>query len=943
MWPVRHAEPRRRPLLRRVRVAARPALRELQGRARPGSAVLRPVRHAGRRRCGRGGVAGSPVPAPTRADDAVRKTVTVLFADLGGSTGFGERTDPEVARQVLARYHALLQDAIDAHGGTVAKFMGDGMMATFGIPEIAEDDAERAVRAGIDIQDRFEQFAADVAARYGETLTARVGINTGEVVIAAGDADLVGDALNVAARLEKACRPGHVLVGDETWRITRGELAYEPLGEVTVAGRAQPVGTYEVATSESATAEPVAPFVGRDAELAPPPRRRSTGPRTEAVGRARDGAGLAGARQDPPVARAGRRRGADDDATTFEIRCDRAGGSTFAPIADLVRDAAGLEDADGDERRCGHPGAHRRVPRASTTATGPASSTCSPAWSAPRRPGRSRRRSGRSGAPSSRWPSRRPLVVVIDDIQWAEPKLLDLLEHLAEWVTDAPVLLVCLARPELRELRPALAEAGRRVADVLALDGLDSRATEELAAGLLGSALPRELVDRLPVSTDGNPLFVRELVRMLVDDAVIRRRDDGTWELAIDAEAVEVPPTIQSLLAARVERLPADELRVLELASVVGAEFSVGALRELGGDDVPIPTLLERLRRKELVEPTGTYWGDEPIHRFHHVLIRDAAYRRLLEGITRRAAPARRRVDRRHVRARHRRARDRDRVPLRAGAPLPDRARHRRRRHRSARPARRRAAPRRRRPRALDRDDLASAGALARRALAVLPAADADDSLGRSCSWRASASSRRATSCAGSAARRRADRGRRRRRATRGLGGLLPGAARRAHRSRASCRRRTRSRRPRPGRWPTSATAPARPRRTRCAPGCSRGSVGSARPRRCSTSRSARPAPPTTVGGSPRCSAPRRRPRCSARARWPAPAAAASTSCACSASPPRRRRSRRRRCGARRCWRRCAAASTCRARCSRRRARRSRSSACATGCSRPTCSPAWSS
>ena len=176
-----------------------------------------------------------------------------------------------------------------------------------------------------------------------------------------------------------------------------------------------------------------------------------------------------------------------------------------------------------------------------------------------------------------------------------------------------------------------LTEPGRRVADVLALDGLDAAATADLAAGLLGSALPRELVERLPTSTDGNPLFVRELVRMLVDDAVIRRRDDGAWELAIDAEAIEVPPTIQSLLATRVERLPAEELRVLELASVVGAEFSVGALRELAGDDIAVPPVLERLRRKELVEPTGSYLGDDPLHRFHHVLIRDAAYRRLLK------------------------------------------------------------------------------------------------------------------------------------------------------------------------------------------------------------------------------------------------------------------------------------------------------------------------
>src|SRR5262245_42976155 len=222
----------------------------------------------GQKFCGECGSAltDSPASAPA-APSAVRKTVTVLFADLGGSTGFGERTDAEVARQVLARYHALLQETIDAHAGTVAKFMGDGMMATFGIPEIAEDDARRAVAAGADLQARFEELAADIERRHGETLTLRVGINTGEVVIGEGDADLIGDALNVAARLEKACRPGHVLVGEETWRLTRGDVAYEELGEVTVAGRAQPVAVFELAT-ESATAEEVAaPFVGREPEI----------------------------------------------------------------------------------------------------------------------------------------------------------------------------------------------------------------------------------------------------------------------------------------------------------------------------------------------------------------------------------------------------------------------------------------------------------------------------------------------------------------------------------------------------------------------------------------------------------------------------------------------------------------------------------------------------
>ena len=341
------------------------------------------------------------------------------------------------------------------------------------------------------------------------------------------------------------------------------------------------------------------------------------------------------------------------------------------------------------------------------------------------------------------------------------------------------MLLVCLARPELRELRPALTEPGRRVADVLALDGLDSSATAELAAGLLGSPLPRDLVDRLPASTDGNPLFVRELVRMLVDDAVIRRGDDGAWELAIDAEAVEVPPTIQSLLAARVERLPGDELRVLELASVVGAEFSVGALRELLGDDTPIPTLLERMRRKELVEPTSSYWGDEPIHRFHHVLIRDAAYRRLLKATR---AELHQRVgtwtdaSAGHVIGEHETAiafhyEQANRYRTELGIVDEETDRLGRRAAELLRVASRRA---------LDRDDLASAGALTRRALAVLPTSDADDRLELlvvACECFLASGD----VVAGAPLVDEVRRGGRCRRAARCLGGMFPGPARRAH------------------------------------------------------------------------------------------------------------------------------------------------------------------
>ena len=215
--------------------------------------------------CGTPTAAGESPSAPTTG--AVRKTVTVVFCDLGGSTGFGERVDPEVSREVMARYHALLQAVVDEQNGTVAKFMGDGMMALFGIPEIAEDDARRAVLAGLEAQTRFAAFAAEIAAQHGEALTLRVGVNTGEVVLAEGDADLVGDALNVAARLEKACRPGQVLVGEETWRLTRSDFGYEPLGAVSVAGRAEPVAVFELASDAQDESHGSAPFVGRDAEI----------------------------------------------------------------------------------------------------------------------------------------------------------------------------------------------------------------------------------------------------------------------------------------------------------------------------------------------------------------------------------------------------------------------------------------------------------------------------------------------------------------------------------------------------------------------------------------------------------------------------------------------------------------------------------------------------
>lgn len=561
-------------------------------------------------------------PRPAGHDDAVRKVVTVLFCDVVGSTSFAEQVDAESAREVMARYHAVSKEVVEANGGAVAKFIGDGVMATFGLPEVSHDDAERAVVAGLELQARFAPIRDRVAESYGIELGLRVGVNTGEVATGARDADLVGDVLNTAARLEAAAPTGGVLVGESTWRLTRSMIRYGPGGEVEVKGKSAPLVTH-LASVASSTGESTTPFVGRDVDLGVlddalrdvDQERRSvlvTVVGAPGVGKTRLVAEFADRHRDEVLA--------------FDLRCERAGMTTFGPIAELIRTAAGVSASQPDDEtrsaitRLLAGGSHQdeRLTDlvASFVGAAPAPSTEESFYAIRRL--------------CEHLAADRSLLLVIDDIQWAEPRLLDLIEHLAEWVT-APVLVVVLARPELREVRPALAESGGRVRSVIAVDGLDPAATRRLAAELLGADLPDELSGRLGASTAGNPLFVRELVRMLVDDQILVRAGDH-WDLAVDLDAVEVPPTIQSLLATRVERLPVEERKLVELASVVGTEFALGAVVDLAGAEVAdASATIERLRRKDILESTGTYRGDEPVVRFHHVLIRDAAYRRLLK------------------------------------------------------------------------------------------------------------------------------------------------------------------------------------------------------------------------------------------------------------------------------------------------------------------------
>jgi len=550
-----------------------------------------------------------PIVAPTR------KIVTILFSDLTGSTGLGERLDPESVRAIMTPVYASMRNEVEARGGIVTKFVGDGVMAAFGIRDIREDDAIRAVDAAVGMQQAIARLSLDLPV----ALSLKVGVNTGEVVVGLGDEDIVGDCVNVASRLEGAAAPGEVLVGEETWRLTRASATYEAVAPLTLKGKAQPVRAYRLVSLERTQEAGTATFVGRDDDLA-----RLIGAFDEAV--EASASRLATIVGSPGLGktRLARELGATltDRALVVETRCDVAGTATFAPVADALRSAAGIDESaspdevlaaiaalvpDDDDRD------RIAVRAASILGAGEPGSTEETFWAI--------RRIVETAAKVT------PMVLVLDDLHWAEPLLLDLVEHLVEWNRTSPVLIVVTGRPELREMRPRITERA------ISLEGLDGAATEALACGLLGTdRVPRELLARLPASTEGNPLFVREFVRMLVDDGILRRSGDA-WVATIDVDAIQVPPTIHSLLAARVDRLTPHERTVLELASVIGKEFYLGAIAELAPAAVQIDLSahLESLRRKELVEPSGAYWIDEPVFRFHHALIRDAAYRRLLK------------------------------------------------------------------------------------------------------------------------------------------------------------------------------------------------------------------------------------------------------------------------------------------------------------------------
>jgi class 3 adenylate cyclase len=589
-------------------------------RACPACGHANPADH---RFCGACGAALGEQPARAPDKREARKVVTIVFADLIGSVSLQERLDAESGRRVMNHYHRAMTAAVEVHGGKVLQLLGDGVLAAFGVPRVVEDDAIRAVRAGVGMQRAFRDLVRELGPPM-DGVGLRVAVNTGEVVVSDDETSVIGDPINVAARLQHEARDGEVLLGEHTQRLVDELVTLAPAGTFALKGRSEMVSAYRVVSLERPAGRRTTAFVGRDEEL-----RRLFTVHADAV--ATPSARLAVVLGSPGLGKsrllAEFTRRASDRATVFTARCDATGGGTFAPLAEALRAFLRIEEgAGGDALRAaidavvpGDEGERTRIAAGIGALFSGAPTSPEETFFAVRRL-------------LAALAAVRPVVLVIDDLQWAEPLLLDLVEHLVQWSTGVPLFLLVAGRPELREARSSLATPGALVADAITLGGLDAGASMRLAAGVIGaSELPAALVGRLLATSEGNPLFLGELVRMLVQDGTLVRADER-WTTTVEVAQLDMPATIQVLLAARIERLRPEERSVLERAAVIGRQFTRAAVAHLlYGRTHDLDTRLEALRRSELVEPDTGWFLGEPALRFHHVLIRDAAYRRLLK------------------------------------------------------------------------------------------------------------------------------------------------------------------------------------------------------------------------------------------------------------------------------------------------------------------------
>jgi class 3 adenylate cyclase/tetratricopeptide (TPR) repeat protein len=534
-----------------------------------------------------------------------RKLASVLFVDIVDSTRLVTRADPEVVRRRVNAFFDMVANCVTQHGGIVEKFAGDAVMAAFGVPQAHEDDAQRATRAALAMHEAVA----------GMQLEARIGIEAGEVVVDGSESTFAtGEAVNLAARLQEAARPGEILIGPTAYRLAAGSLVVEDAGPLELKGIDGPLRAWRVVDMLDGPSRPVgprAPLVGRVSELE---LLENTFNRSLRDSRAH----LFTIYGEAGVGKSRLAREFLDSVERASVLMGRAlpygEGVTYWPLAEMVKAAAGISDDDPLEeafeklRECCAEEAVADVLGLAAGLMEALEGERSPqeiAWAA---------REVMQGIAEVQ-----PLILMFEDIHWAEAPLLDLIEHIADWVR-APVLILCLARPELLDARPGWG-GGRVRSTAIELEPLSEEESAELveqllsqlagAAGERPTSLPQEALER----AEGNPLFVEETIRMLIES--------GSGNGSVD----RVPDTLQALIAARIDHLAPDAKTLLQRGSVVGRVFWGGALEHLSPDVTDHEALLDDLLQREFLlrEPRSSISG-ETAYRFKHALIREVAY-----------------------------------------------------------------------------------------------------------------------------------------------------------------------------------------------------------------------------------------------------------------------------------------------------------------------------